>query len=294
MENKNSLIIGPHIHKRNHKTYQDALATEIINMTDCGIKPAACQIFVMGPQNSNLNFNEQSAKEFGDYAAAQKIKIIVHNSYLISLWNANISRRPFARINIKKQLEYCDIMGAKGFVIHLPDESAEDIKSELDHIKPENYKTPIYLETKAQRPSTISYEKTERIDVLFTLIKSPHIGLCIDTAHLWSSGVSMTHKPLAIKWFFDLSQCAGGDLWGFLENGEPKIMFHLNDADNEFASGKDVHAELGHGNIWREEKSGLKEILQFIYKSNIITILERNKTGIEKDCQTIKELLDIK
>lgn len=285
--------IGPHLHKGKFKTYNGALSADLEVFKNTGLICGACQLFIMGPQSMNMNFTEEDALSFGKYAAEQNIKIIVHNSYMVSLWNNNKSRRPISRIKIKEQLAICDIMGALGFVIHLPDEDVSEITDELLHViegSNGKFKTRIYLENKAQRPSLNSYEKILRLNLLFSAIaineKLNNIGLCIDTAHLWSSGLSLTTKADAVKWFGELSKIANGYLWN-----KDMIIFHLNDAVYDFGNGKDEHAELTHGQIWSNDKTGLIEIIEFIYKCGVIAILERNKTSAVDDCKLIYNII---
>lgn len=284
-------MFGPHIHKGSHKTYVDAIKQDIEELNKYNFQLRGCQIFLMGPQNTNMNFTNETAMEFGKFASDNNISVVVHNSYLVSLWNNDKSRRPFARMNVQKQLTLCDEMGAKGFIIHLPNDTVDEIISELKEIHPNKFKTPIYLETKATKPTNISYEKPERLNELYMAIAADselngHIGHCIDTAHLWSSGVSMTDKKDAIMWLTAMSRAADGYL---VKNN--MLMFHLNDAQNDFGSGKDVHEALTLGKIWGADQSGLKVTIDFIKEHNLIAILERNKKGgLNEDCAAINKL----
>jgi endonuclease IV len=271
-------MFGPHIHKGTHKTYVAALARYIKDFPTMKV----CQVFVMGPQNIKENFTEQEADEFGKFAKENNIKIIVHNSYLVSLWNNNQSRRPFARKCLQTQLLLCDIMNAAGFVIHIPNEEATDIAAELKEANITAFKTPIYLETKASRPTnSMNYEMPANLEKIFLAVKHlgiiNHVGHCIDTAHLWSSGVSMTTHSEVTKYMSELSRIANGHLWGKLINDNPAIIFHLNDNINGFADGKDEHATLCQGNIWRHDNSGLEVLIDFIKRFNLMVIFERNK-----------------
>jgi endonuclease IV len=199
-------------------------------------------------------------------------------------------------MNIQKQLHLCDIMGASGFVIHIPNESVNSIVDELSQVNLASYHTPVYLETKASNPAgkgSMNYELAENLDKLFTQIAGQsfgnRVGHCVDTAHLWSSGVSMTTKSNVVKYFTELSLIAGGHLWHKIHGDNNGLMFHLNDAVNEFANGKDEHQLLGVGRIWSNDKSGLKTLIEFIKSANLIAILERNKDeGLQNDCTVIQ------
>lgn len=290
-------MFGCHIHKGTYKNYVLALKSAMAEMEKYDVKMASCQVFVMGPQNTHENFTEESAREFGKFAGENGIKVIVHNSYLVSLWNNDQYRRPFARMNIQKQLKLCDDMNAAGFVIHIPNESIPDIVAELGHVNLPTFKTPVYLETKAANPNgkgARNYELPANLDKLFTAICEKdhlraHVGHCIDSAHLWSSGLSLSSHDLATKYFHALNQVADGHLWGHLAGNHPALIFHLNDALNDFGTGKDEHAILGKGQIWGNDKSGLKVLIDFIKQHNLIAIFERNKgESLEVDCQATR------
>lgn len=288
-------MFGCHIHKGNYKNYEEALQYYYEEMKKCGVQMKSCQVFVMGPQNVHENFNDESAKQFGEFAGNLDVKIVVHNSYLVSLWNNDTSRRPFARMNIQKQLALCDKMKAAGFVIHIPNESVADIVAELANINLKNFETPIYLETKASNPAkSKNYELPKNLDALFSAVAGrdfgDRVGHCVDTAHLWSSGLSTSSRSEAVQYFSELSRIAGGHLWNKIHGGNNGLIIHLNDAVNAFANGKDEHALLGKGLIWGQDKGGIKAIIEFIHTSGIIAILERNKgEGLENDCSVIAE-----
>lgn len=285
-------MFGPHIHKGNHKTYILALESYMKEMSKCKTPLQACQIFVMGPQNTKENFTPAEAEEFGKFTKQHKIDVIVHNSYLVSLWNNNESRRPFARMCVQKQLSLCDDMGAMGLVIHIPNETPADIASEIKSADITKFKTPIYLETKASKPTgkdAKNYEQPANLEKVYDAIHraglSNHVGHCIDTAHLWSSGLSVRTHAEATHYMSELSRISGGHLWGQIIGGRPALIFHLNDNINDFADGKDEHTTIGHGKIWSHDRSGLEVIVKFIKHSKIPAILERNKDeDLCKDC----------
>lgn len=73
------------------------------------------------------------------------------------------------------------------------------------------------------------------------------VGLCIDTCHLYVSGISLADAETARNYITDI------------EETRLPILIHLNDSVGDFGSFIDRHDELG-AKIWKDDKSGLKYI----------------------------------
>jgi endonuclease IV len=110
------------------------------------------------------------------------------------------------------------------------------------------------------------------------------VGLCVDTAHLYSCGFCLDSKQAAKQW-----------LSGLPDIEINPIMFHLNDSASELGSGRDRHAGLCQGNIWGGYEnnivdSGLLEILTWCEDNNAPVILERDPINLNKDLKLLEGL----
>lgn len=145
----------------------------------------------------------------------------------------------------------------------------------------------VYLETPSVKPQNSHYETPEKLARLFDLVREradPDLrffGLCIDTAHIWASGVDISSREAAEDWLARLEACSASI-------PPEAIMFHLNDNRNARGSGRDEHDPLFMGAIWGEYaqepgKSGLAAFLEFANRHDIPTVLERKgrKAGNE-------------
>jgi endonuclease IV len=137
----------------------------------------------------------------------------------------------------------------------------------------------LWLEINAAKPTEGTFETPEKITTLFNKLNNPSFGLCIDTAHLWSLGVSMTTHDEALHWLEKLP--------------DVPTMIHLNDSRAVFGSGVDRHQTLTMGNIWHEDCTGLMVILDWAYKAGYMIILERHPEGLKSDLKTITRLIHI-
>jgi endonuclease IV len=73
------------------------------------------------------------------------------------------------------------------------------------------------------------------------------VGLCIDTCHLYASGISFADTETVRHYMLDI------------QNVGLPILIHLNDSVGDFGSFIDRHDVLG-AKIWKEVNSGLKFI----------------------------------
>ena len=68
----------------------------------------------------------------------------------------------------------------------------------------------------------------------------PAVGACVDTAHLWGSGVDLTDRDAVDRAVEDLARAFGL---------ERLCVLHVNDSAVGLGSYRDVHAHLGEGRI---------------------------------------------
>jgi hypothetical protein len=151
----------------------------------------------------------------------------------------------------------------------------------------------IYLETPAVTPPKTYYETPQKLAALFREIRSavdPELddfGLCVDTAHLWTSGVDLRTYEAAEAWLAGLEAVA---------NVIPpdRIIFHLNDSARPLGVGPDMHAGLGLGKMWAgvpPESSGLAAFVDYARRHDTVVILERKpKEALASDYYRLRAL----
>jgi endonuclease IV len=294
------MSIGYHVGKTDHKgkkcEYSKVLKDFIDDMNGYGFHDICAQIFVSGPQTLNKPTVPES-----DYAdirelTSRGLKLIAHAAYVSNPWKMS----PGAIHNVREELRICDKIGALGLVVHLSAAAfeydtlkyvLEKISKNLDIERP----LTLWLEINAAKRSDFTYETPDKIKALFEKINKIEtevdlgklsISLCVDSAHLFSIGVSLADYSMTEKWLNDLQDI-------------PNLMFHLNDSKSELGSGVDRHEALLKGKIWSEyhpvtgrlgiESSGLLAILNFATENNSIAILERGE-GLCGDLMLIQTL----
>jgi endonuclease IV len=153
----------------------------------------------------------------------------------------------------------------------------------------------IYFETPAIVPMWASYDTPEKLSKLFYIINkiNPNhpFGLCIDTAHIWTSGNDISSYNNARRWFSELMESP------YIPHD--RIIIHLNDSANELGHGPDKHASLTNGYIWNNyktrgelKKSGIYFIIEFANQYNIPIILERNNNeSLVQDYKILSKII---
>jgi deoxyribonuclease-4 len=104
--------------------------------------------------------------------------------------------------------------------------------------------------------------------------KRKHIFYCIDTAHIWGSGLYDLRKIEEVdKMFEDINNILG------IENIK---LFHINDSKALFGSKLDRHELLCNGEIWKENGDTLRYLLNKIKDLNIPCVMETDICDIIK------------
>lgn len=273
-------MLGIHVRKiPNSKT---GLSDGLSEMFDELKFAESAQVFLLNPFSGANTLSDEDMHKIAIIAG--KKHIIAHGSYVDNPWNSESVEL------IRREFELCYKTGIQGLVVHLGNNTNKSIKNVLEHIMKFDKRllaeTILWLEINSVKSNANSFETPEKINKLFEKITSITnksqliVGLCIDTAHLWSCGTSLTTYTSAKKFLSSLNDIP--------------IMFHLNDSKSEFSSGKDVHECITKGKIWSDielNKSGLKYIAEYALMNNSIIILEReNINDIKHEIKILEQL----
>ena len=134
----------------------------------------------------------------------------------------------------------------------------------------------LLLENSAGQGTSLGRSETE-LRKLFEGIDKNTVGLCIDTQHLFGSGLNKLQSHEDVVKLFDICESV---------YGIPDLI-HLNDSKRRFNSHVDRHENIGKGYIWGENDEGLKTLLDICYEKDIDCILETPNSNTDMD--TIRE-----
>lgn len=294
------MSFGPHVDRIYAKNGRGGARPSIVQQVEavreiareCGFRMGAFQIFVAGPQNTKITLTGEEAEELAAYIKETGLRGSAHNTYVSNIWTG--ARVAFSRKLVNQQMALCQAAGLEAFVLHLPINAlAQDnsggtpFATLLEGLAtleiPEG--VTLYLEVPATKPEKSHFESPEKIARALHAIRDAghdRVGICIDTAHLWSSGVDLSSRADAEAWLDRLNELAG-DLTVQIRPDAPNqtpFMFHLNDSKRELGQGVDSHDQYG-GNIWQAEtaagyaETGLGAFVDYARDNDCIVILER-------------------
>jgi endonuclease IV len=272
--------IGFHVNRTYTKTKGASIEQQIeLAKQKYGVEHVRTfQIFIASPRGGGgININEKSLAE---YITKTGSTIIAHARYLDVPWTNPTS---YMMSFIQSELLACKNAKIHGFVFHLYRAPPDIVLKRLCELCPPK-EVCIYLEIPAVTPDKAIYHTPKQLYDLYRIVseKIPNVGICVDTAHLYASGVNVGDADLMHIWFTELLSLIPPD----------RILIHLNDSRSTLGSGKDHHASIGidESHIWKTRKDSLNIILNFINRYNILTIFERNdnKDDIMQDYKVVR------
>ena len=187
---------------------------------------------------------------------------------------------------VRDQLNVCLDSGISGLVVHLPKDTLENIIEILPSIVVDDVE--LLLEIPAVHPDPLmSWETPEKINKLCKAIRKlgyKNVKICIDTCHIFTGGYDLTTFEMAQTWLMKLKY--------------PKMigMIHLNDSAVPLGNGKDTHAPLWAGLMWKgvsPRKSGVRPFMKFASDYKIPVILERaglKNVSVSKELKILRNM----
>lgn len=215
------------------------------------------QIFTAGPMNSKLAKLKPEELELL-HEISKKAHIYVHASYVSYPWKGT----KFSINQIKKEMVNA-LKVTDRYVIHLPKyEEIENDPVKFEQILNKLAKMAISKKIKLCLEIQASSENSvERVNNILRLIKKAKCFLCIDTAHVWSSGIDISTTKLFKSWY------------NKLKNKNKILLFHFNNSSENCGSTRDVHAAPKSGKMWRKDDD-LEKMRKFLLNTGKDIVIE--------------------
>lgn len=243
--------IGPHV------SVQPKLVDTIKSISygcDC------FQCFLGAPLTYNVK--KLSSAEVDDAQQilhTKDIKMYVHAPYVINL--ANPEKATAGRNSLQTLLDTNARISKThtGTVLHIGANGT--IENVADQLNSMTISSPLFLENCAGEGSKLGKSMVE-LDKLMESIDSHNVGICVDTCHAHSAGMTdMRDNRSVVKLFDDLPE-------------DRPVMFHLNDSKVAYHAKVDRHMPIGAGTIWSESKDSLKTFAELSQKCGRDIVLE--------------------
>lgn len=269
----NELIIGSHVSFNN----KDQLLGAVKEAVSYGSN--TFMFYTGAPQNTRRgeinDFVTLEAYKLMKENNIELDKVIVHAPYIVNL--ANPDNMEFSIDFLTNEVERCNLLGMKYLVLHpgssvnvSREEGIANIIKGLNAILTNNNNICICLETMAGKGNELGRNFLELKEIIDGVNFKDSIGVCMDTCHLFDSGIDITDFDKVLD---DFDKQIG---LNYLK------CIHINDSKNIFSSHKDRHENIGYGNI------GFDILIKIIYNErikNIPKILETPYVGKTDDAK---------
>lgn len=208
------------------------------------------QFFTRNPRGGNAKAIVPSDVEaYLAFAAEHNItRILAHAPYTLNACSADEHLREFARATMADDLARMEYTPGNCYNFHPGSHVKQGVEIGITYIsdmlnailKPDQT-TTVLLETMAGKGSEIGRSFEELREILDRVTLSDHMGVCLDTCHVWDGGYDIVNHLDEVLTKFDrvigLSRLKA---------------IHLNDSLNPLGAHKDRHACIGEGYIGKE------------------------------------------
>ena len=213
------------------------------------------QFFTRNPRGSRAKeIDPEDVRKFLEYAQEHDIcQILAHAPYTLNPCSKDAKTREFAWMTMEDDLKRMEHVPGNCYNFHPgshvgqgAQEGIRMISEMLNQILKEEQHTTVLLETMAGKGSEVGRTFEEIARIIDGVKLSDHVGVCLDTCHIWDAG-------------YDIA----GDLDGVVREFDQVIgldrlkAIHLNDSLNPCGAHKDRHARIGEGHIGFEALSAV-------------------------------------
>jgi deoxyribonuclease-4 len=234
-----------------HVSTTGGIHTAIGRAVDIGAE--SVQVFTQSPRawrptdhpQENLERFKEARAEAGIPAGA----VVCHAVYLINLAATDGEIRKKSRAALVQTVRVACAIEADGVVVHVGSHLGDGFDKGLKRATPalqaaldacESSSTWLLLENSAGAGGTIGRSLDELAALVDHLDAHPRLGLCLDSCHLFVSGVDVTEPATMAATLDELDSRIGLDRLRCL---------HVNDATDPLGSNRDRHANVLSGEM---------------------------------------------
>ncbi len=227
----------------------------LIPSLDAGVAIGATsiQVFVQSPRMWKPSQYAPAVLEA--YREAQRdhptiTDTFCHATYLINLATSDPELYEKSVAALSHNLAVGRAMGASGVILHVGSHKGVGFEEVVDQVvraftralddAGADTECPILIENAAGAGGTVGRSLEEIEALLEASGRDERLGVCLDTQHLFASGVDYATPSAARRLLKDVDRRIGI---------ERLRCLHLNDSKTAFGSNRDRHANIGEGEI---------------------------------------------
>jgi deoxyribonuclease-4 len=214
----------------------------------------AVQFFAGSPRTWKPTlYKSEDAQVFQQLRDESPIRfVVIHTIYLINLASENDDFYEKSVTSLAGALTAADQLGADAIVTHIGSHQGsgfaaglERVQQGLRRVLAESEGSPLrlLLENTAGAGGTMGVDFRELGQIIDAAGGDPRLGICVDTAHIFESGVDLRTREGVDEVLRELDEGCGPDRL---------VMFHLNDSKTALGSNRDRHENIGDGDLGDE------------------------------------------
>jgi deoxyribonuclease IV len=210
----------------------------------------AVQLFAQSPRTWRFpDHDPDDLARFPERRAELAIgAVLVHALYLVNLATTNKDIYGKSVTTLCRTVEAASAIGADAVVVHIGSHLGAGFEAGLDQVVPaiEQALEPIsgdtwlLMENSAGAGGTVGRSIDELATLYERLGRPPRLGVCLDSCHLYVSGVDVGDAAVYDALLGELDGAIGLDRLRAL---------HVNDANAPLGSNRDRHADIGKGEL---------------------------------------------
>lgn len=208
------------------------------------------QFFTRNPRGGKAKaIDPQDVKAYTEYAQEQGITtILAHAPYTLNAASLDARIRDFALMTLEDDLIRMENTPHQMYNFHPGSYTKQTLEIGINNVAEllntvldVGQTTTVLLETMVGKGTEIGGRFEELQAIIEHVELKDHLGVCLDTCHVWDGGYDIVNNLDGVLEEFD--QVIGFDRLKAI---------HLNDSLNECGARKDRHARIGEGRIGAE------------------------------------------
>lgn len=205
------------------------------------------QFFTRNPRGAKAkDIDEEDVRQFLEYAKEHGIeRILAHAPYTLNACSADESVREFAWNTMADDLRRMEYTPGSCYNFHPgshvkqgPELGVRYIAGMLNELLKPEQTTTVLLETMAGKGSEVGREFEELRQIIDQVELDSHLGVCLDTCHVWDGGYDIVNHLEDVLGEFDR-----------IVGLNRLKAIHMNDSKNPLGAHKDRHEKIGEGCI---------------------------------------------
>jgi deoxyribonuclease-4 len=212
-----------------------------------GMGADAVQLFAQSPRTWRFpNHDPADLARFRERRAELGMPALVHALYLVNLAAPDDAIYAKSVETMRATVDAACAIEADAVVFHVGSHLGAGFETGLERVVPAvgqvlercNEKTWLLMENSAGAGGTIGRSLDELAVIFEALDRHERLGVCLDSCHLYVSGVDVTERATLDALLDELDDRIGFDRL---------LALHANDAKSPLGSNRDRHENIGDG-----------------------------------------------